>query len=154
MSEETVMCRNFLLGNEIPKNWIWLQKHEVQLREHSLIPLVAPEKVFRCPKKPPEDFAKFWPKIPLPTFYSIGGPFLHQYASVIPFWKAETKPSMVLMSIWMKSQWPMRNKLLKIGYKFFLSSKVQLRPKKFLLENVHFYILLRNKKENEWNGAP
>ena len=48
----------------------------------------------------------------------------------------------------------MRNKLLEIGYKNFLSFQHHIRPKKFLLENVYFYILLRNKKENEWNGAP
>ena len=76
--------------NGVPKNWIWPQKCEILWRGHPLIPLVAPKKVHRCPKKPPEDLAKFWLKMPLLTFWSIVGSFLHRYASVIPFWKAET----------------------------------------------------------------
>ena len=76
--------------NGVPKNWIWPQKREILLRGHPLIPLVAPKKVYRCPKKPPEDLAKFWLKMPLLTFWSIVGTFLHRYAIVIPFWKADT----------------------------------------------------------------
>ena len=85
--------------NGVPKNWIWPQKCEILWRGHPLIPLVSPKKVHRCPKKPPEDLAKFWLKMPLLTFWSIVGSFLHRYASVIPFWKAETLISMVLKQI-------------------------------------------------------
>ena len=131
----------------------WRQKSWVPIRGHPSIPLVAPKWVL-SPQIAPEVLSKFWPKTQLLRFWTIVQPFFNKYASVIPFWKAETKPSMVLKSIWMKSQWPMRNKLLKIGHKIFLSSMLQVGPKKFLLENVYFYILLKNKKENEWNGAP
>ena len=78
--------------NGVLKNWIWPQKRERLLRGHPLMPLVAPKKVFKCPKSPLKIWQNFDQKCYSSHFGQLWGNFCTDLQVSYHFGKLRHRP--------------------------------------------------------------